>query len=110
MALSLTHREAKKLALHPSRPRITQQRYYELQMDDGPDLIGAPSAWSGHSGWTTTQGEGAVIAVIDSGINPTHPSFAAVGPVDGYVHVNPLGSGVYVPGSYCDLTESLVLQ
>ena len=49
-------------------------------------------------------GEGIVIAILDSGINSDHPSFADVGD-DGYDHTNPLGSGNYVPGSYCDIVD-----
>ncbi len=41
------------------------------------------------------RGEGAIIGVIDSGINTTHPSFAEVGG-DGYRHLNPLGQGGYL--------------
>lgn len=41
---------------------------------------------------------------MDSGINSDHPSFAAVGG-DGYQHINPLGSGNFVPGSYCDTVD-----
>lgn len=40
------------------------------------------------------QGEGVTVGIIDSGINTTHPSFAAVGG-DGYHHLNPLGKGNY---------------
>jgi subtilisin family serine protease len=40
------------------------------------------------------RGEGVVVGIIDSGINTTHPSFAAAGG-DGYRHLNPLGAGNY---------------
>ncbi len=42
-----------------------------------------------------------MIGVLDRGINSDHPSFADIGG-DGYDHTNPLGSGNYLPGSYCD--------
>jgi uncharacterized repeat protein (TIGR01451 family) len=48
-----------------------------------------------------SMGEGAVVAILDTGINHDHPSFADIGG-DGYDHTNPLGSGNYIPGSYCD--------
>lgn len=47
---------------------------------------------------TGTLGEGMIIGVIDTGINSSHPSFAAVGG-DGYIHTNPYGAGNYV--GYC---------
>lgn len=40
------------------------------------------------------KGEGVIVGVIDTGINTTHPSFAALGG-DGYQHLNPLGQGHY---------------
>ncbi|MBE2198541.1 MAG: S8 family serine peptidase [Anaerolinea sp.] len=47
---------------------------------------------------TGSMGEGIIIGVIDTGINSSHPSFAAVGG-DGYIHTNPYGAGNYV--GYC---------
>ena len=36
-----------------------------------------------------SRARGIVAGIIDTGINPDHPSFAGTGPVDGYVHQNP---------------------
>jgi subtilisin family serine protease len=44
------------------------------------------------------RGEGIIVGIIDTGINSTHPAFAAVSG-DGYVHANPYGSGNFV--GYC---------
>lgn len=43
----------------------------------------------------TSRGEGTVVGVLDTGINPSNPSFAATGD-DGYTHTNPLGAGTYL--------------
>ncbi len=50
-----------------------------------------------------TLGEGVVVGVIDTGIDPFNPSFAATGD-DGYTHVNPRGEGNYV--GVCDPTNT----
>jgi hypothetical protein len=80
---------------------VEQYREYALDTDVGPALIGAPVAWTGSVGEyynsaSPVKGEGIVVGIIDSGINFGSPSFAATDPVDGYVHVNPLGAGVYL--------------
>lgn len=41
------------------------------------------------------KGEGMLVGIIDTGINFSHPSFAAKGG-DGYNHVNPFGAGHYI--------------
>jgi len=46
-----------------------------------------------------TLGEGVVVGVIDTGVDPWNPSFAATGD-DGYTHQNPLGEGTYL--GVCD--------
>ncbi|MBW2186395.1 MAG: protease inhibitor I9 family protein, partial [Deltaproteobacteria bacterium] len=58
----------------------------------GAAWIGAPGVWDGSStdGLPATMGEGIVIGIIDSGISPHSPSFAALGD-DGYEHHNPRG-------------------
>lgn len=69
---------------------------YPLLTDAGPAWIGSPAVWDGSAtGGTGTLGEGVVVGIIDSGINLNHPSFAAVAE-DGFVHVNPLGSGNFI--------------
>ncbi|MCC5865486.1 MAG: S8 family serine peptidase [Wenzhouxiangella sp.] len=71
----------------------------DIQTDVGPEHIGAPSIWNGlTSGTIATRGEGIIIGVLDTGINFSHPSFAA-SDGDGYVHTNPYGAGVY--GGWC---------
>lgn len=73
--------------------RLDEER--DLQTDVGPEHIGAPSIWNGQTiGTIATRGEGIVVGIIDSGINASHPSFAATDG-DGYAHTNPYGAGVY---------------
>ncbi|MGH8174615.1 MAG: S8 family serine peptidase, partial [Rhodanobacteraceae bacterium] len=69
---------------------VERERILELLTDRGPTFIGAPTIWDGtNSNGVATQGEGVVIADLDTGINWQSPAFAATGPVDGYVHANP---------------------
>ncbi len=76
---------------------IEREHELELATDRGPSFIGATSIWGGMTAsGVATKGEGILIGDIDTGINWESPAFAAVGPVDGYVHVNPLGSGNYL--------------
>ncbi len=79
---------------------VEEYREYVLDTDVGPTLIGAPVAWAGSAGTPggadAVQGEGIIAGIIDSGINFGSPSFAGTDPVNGYVHANPLGAGVYL--------------
>lgn len=80
MALELTAAEAEKLATSPGVRGVRLDWRAKLLTDVGPQWIGAPSLWNGSvSGVTATRGEGVVVGVIDSGINPDHPAFAAKG-------------------------------
>jgi hypothetical protein len=99
MIVDLSSNEAKSVRGMPEVRLVEEYREYALDTDTGPALIGAPPIWNGTnpgSGGQQYRGEGQVIAMIDSGINFGSPSFAAVGPVDGYVHINPLGAGSYL--------------
>lgn len=102
VALELSAEEAIAVADHASVQSVTREGVYYTQSDVGPAWIGAPTVWSLPD--IGTMGEGAVVAILDSGINSDHPAFAAVGD-DGYVHSNPLGNGRFIPGSYCDIED-----
>jgi subtilisin family serine protease len=93
VALELTESEAAVVARLRGVRRVLADEVRYLQTDNGPAWIGAPGIWSGSatSGGAKTQGEGVVVGVIDTGINTDHPSFADIGPVDGYNHANPKG-------------------
>jgi len=104
LAMKLTVSEAARVADMPGVVRIERERFETPLTDDGPLLIGAPTIWNGEAGVPATAGEGVVVAVLDTGINFDHPSFSDIGD-DGYDHVNPLGSGNYIPGSHCDIVD-----
>jgi subtilisin family serine protease len=89
--------EAELIAQDPAVDYVERDYELELLTDRGPSFIGAPGIWDGSaSNGVATRGEGMVVAILDTGINWQSPAFAAVGPIDGYQHVNPLGAGVYL--------------
>lgn len=105
VAAELSEAEADALRNVPGVKAVVRERYETLQTDVGPEWINAPDLLSGPpNNLPHSMGEGIVIAILDSGINSDHPSFADVGS-DGYDHTNPLGSGNYVPGSHCDVVD-----
>lgn len=102
MAMRLTPAEAKKIKGLPEVAYVQRDVRRELHTDAGPAWIGAPDVWNG-SAFPANQGEGIVVGVIDTGINPSNPSFADVGG-DGYDHDNPRGAGNYV--GVCDPADA----
>ena len=91
MALTLTEAEAARLAKLPGIVSVRKERHERPLTDAGPQWIGADKLWSGQvSGIAATKGEGVVIGIVDTGINPTHSAFAAHGG-DGYTATNPRG-------------------
>lgn len=71
--------------------------------DAGPDWINADEIWAGLGSMPSTYGEDIIVGVIDTGIDPWNPSFAATGS-DGYTVTNPNGSGNYL--GVCDPTNT----
>ncbi len=97
IVVTLTAIEAAKLAARDDVALVDPERINHLSAEADPSFIGADTIWNGSAtGGLATQGEGVVIGELDTGINWRSPSFAASGPVDGYLHVNPLGSGHYL--------------
>lgn len=97
IVVDLSADEAAKIAKMPEVMLVEGYREYPLDTDTGPRHIGAAAIWDGSYTNATGayQGEGIVVGIIDTGINFGSPSFAPVGPVDAYAHVNPLGAGNY---------------
>ena len=102
-AAPMTEAEAAKLRTIPGVKRVQQEVIRRLMTDRGPAWIKADQVWAG--GGTPNivgnKGTNMVIGVIDSGINRTHPSFAA-GPVtagatfaESFTITNPRGSTKY---------------
>jgi hypothetical protein len=101
IVVTMTPQEAEAVARMPDVSLVDSNRHVPLDTDVGPGLIGAPNVWEGVARYFGTaensaRGEGVVVGIIDSGINFGSPSFAATDPNDGYVHVNPNGTGVFL--------------
>lgn len=96
-SMTMTQEQAKQVASMGNVVNVQRSKFYDLLSDQGPIQIGADQVWIGAA--TVDQmkykGEGQIIAVIDTGVNSDHPSFADIGD-DGYNHVNPWGTGNYV--------------
>ncbi len=75
MAVELAADEAAQVATLPGVAAVRRERALHLSTDAGPQWIGADQLWAGVGGIAPTKGEGVVIGIIDTGINPTHPSF-----------------------------------
>ncbi|MEP2650365.1 MAG: S8 family serine peptidase [Paraglaciecola sp.] len=103
LSVTMTQDEAERVASLAGIERIEIDHETFPDTDSGPAYIGAPAIWDGSATGVAAKGEGMVIGILDSGINGSHPSFAAVGG-DGYEHVNPLGDGVFK--GECDSTSA----
>lgn len=96
VALWMRWEEASAAARMAGVQKVTKDTRHSISTDNGPSWIGAPSAWDGTITGLEEKGEGVIVGVLDTGINPSNPSFADVGPIDGYDHTNPKGAGNYV--------------
>lgn len=106
LAIELTAEEVETVAALADVKRISKESIEFPTTDAGPQWIGAPRIWNGPvANGATSKGEGIVIAVLDTGVNHDHPAYADIGG-DGFDHTNPLGSGNYIPGSYCDTVDA----
>jgi subtilisin family serine protease len=78
IAARLTPAEADIVRSQPGVDKVERERVYDLDTYRGPALIGAPSIWNGTAvpSGTGTRGKGIVIAVLDSGVEASHPAFA----------------------------------
>ncbi|HEX3894759.1 MAG TPA: S8 family serine peptidase [Rudaea sp.] len=91
VAVELSDSEAAQVATLPGVVTVRRERVEHALTDAGPQWIGASQLWNGQvAGTAATKGEGVVVGVIDTGINPTHPSFAATDG-SGYTNINSRG-------------------
>jgi uncharacterized repeat protein (TIGR01451 family) len=96
ITVKLTREQAQRVARIDGVKAVQVDFTRQLTTDKGPEWIGAPSIWDGSEvpSGVGSKGEGVVVGILDTGLNPANPSFADVGG-DGYNHTNPLGAGVY---------------
>jgi|GEM_PF-2289963 len=99
-ALEMDAATAARVHRLPGVAQVKQEIEYVPQTFAGPKYINAKPLWDGSvAPELETKGEGMVVAIVDSGILPTHESFRAEAD-DGYLHQNPLGSGNFI--GVCD--------
>ena len=100
MSLELTPEEARRMASLPGVAAVTPVRRFAPTVgmpaaagdtNASRAWIDAPAVWQLPSNGTDNEGEGVVLADLDTGINHANSSFAATGPLDGYAAVNPGG-------------------
>ena len=111
IAVQLTRAQALKVSRIDGVAAVQVDFERELTTDRGPRWIGAETIWDGSNvppAFEGNQGEGVIVGILDSGLNPDNPSFAASVAEedggDGFVHTNPLGAGKYL--GMCDPTNT----
>ena len=101
LAVEVSADEAAALRSMPGVLDVYPDTLRELDTDVSHEVILSDAVWSGETATDVgTKGEGIIVAMIDSGVNPDHPSFE-VEDMDGYVHTNPHDDylGVCAPGA-----------
>jgi subtilisin family serine protease len=79
IAARLTPEEGQIVLAVPGIKSVERERLYHTTTFRSPEFIGADQIWDGTAvppGSSATRGEGIIIAMLDTGIDPTHPSFA----------------------------------
>ena len=76
MAIVVPRAQLGRLTTLPGVETVYPSASYRPQLDRSPQQIGAPSLWGPG---LTTAGQGMKIAIIDEGIDQTHPLFSPAG-------------------------------
>ena len=79
IATRLTPEEAQIVRGLSGVKSVERERLYHVTTYRSPTFIGADKIWDGTAvppGSSGTRGEGMVLAMLDTGIDPAHPSFA----------------------------------
>jgi subtilisin family serine protease len=77
LAVRLTDAQAAAVRRLPGVVALTREQRVETRLDASLPQIAAPAAWAAAgTGGRTGAGRGVRIAIIDSGISPSHPMFA----------------------------------
>ncbi len=101
IAAEMTVAEARQVLRSPGVKFVQADFERVLETDVGPAFIGADTVWGTNCDGFC--GEGMIVGIIDTGINPTNPSFADVD-ANGFDHTNPFGAGNYV--GVCDSSNT----
>jgi subtilisin family serine protease len=90
IAARLTPEEAQIVRGLPGVVSVERERLQHVVTFRGPTFIGADHIWNGTGvpNGQGTRGQGMIIAMLDTGIDPNHPSFAN-DPACGHGGVNP---------------------
>ncbi|KAG6544296.1 hypothetical protein Mapa_014299 [Marchantia paleacea] len=88
-AAEMTPGQADILSRTPGVKRVERSKRMKSCTTHSPDYLGLASGLWAQAGGPENAGEGIVIGIVDTGINPTHPSFAAsstkpYGPISTY--------------------------
>lgn len=78
ISAQLSEDEAREIAGQPYVASVERVRQYELHTYASPEFLGVPGIWDGSTvpSGNPVRGQGMVAGVIDTGIDPNHPSFA----------------------------------
>lgn len=78
IATRLTPAEAETVAALPFVKAVRREQVQQLHTYRSPEFVGATQLWSGAAvpSGLEIRGEGVVVGVIDTGVDPVHPAFA----------------------------------